>query len=269
MTYKYVFVVLVYKNLDVLHSFYESLNKLKSYRVIIVDSFYSEEVKKQCSKIALDYGSDFISIENKGYGYGNNIGIKYALNNYNFEYLIISNSDIKVLDISELDYLGLDKAVIAPSTKMLNGKKQNPDTAFKMDIIFRFTYDALVRESKFLYMLTHVITRLNREFFFLYSKLIRKKFYSIFSPHGSFFVVTKKALYELFPLFNEDMFLYNEEWYLALRCRQKQIPVIFYPKIKVLHLEGASSDEITQKMFRYNKESFDVLYKWAKKNKLI
>lgn len=35
-----------------------------------------------------------MNVENKGYSYGNNRGIEYCHNNYEYDYIIISNPDI-------------------------------------------------------------------------------------------------------------------------------------------------------------------------------
>lgn len=94
-----VYIVLVYKNIDVTEGFYNSLKGYSDYKVIVVNSFFDSQTEKQCKRMAEEHGSDYISIANKGFGYGNNIGIEYALRNYTFEYLIISNSDIVVKDI--------------------------------------------------------------------------------------------------------------------------------------------------------------------------
>lgn len=41
----------------------------------------------ECIKrISINDGCDFINIENKGYEFGNNIGFRYTLENYDFKY---------------------------------------------------------------------------------------------------------------------------------------------------------------------------------------
>ena len=102
--YDFVFIVLVYKNTLDLEEFFLSLNLLNT-KVIVVDSFYDEVTSMAFENIALKYSASYLRVENRGYGYGNNMGIKYALAHYSFRYLIISNADIvvKQLDISDLN----------------------------------------------------------------------------------------------------------------------------------------------------------------------
>lgn len=69
----------------------------------------------------------------------------------------------------------------------------------------------------------------------------------------------------LYPFFNEDMFLYNEELFLAEKCRLAGVPMFYYPKIDVLHLEGASSSEVKTIEFKCSKQSFEIFYEWYNK----
>jgi len=264
--YKYIFVVLVYKNTDVLEGFYASLQGLDSFKVIIVDSFYNESVREELRNIAAKQDSDFIGIENKGYGYGNNIGTQYAIENYDYDFLIISNSDIIIKKIDSLDKYRGESMVIAPKTVMMTGKHQNPDTPWELKFIYPMLSYALNHKNGLVYTFCHICTRLNREIFKLYSGLIRKEKYKVFSAHGSFFIVPKPAVDVLYPFFDNEMFLYNEEWYLALKARKYSIPVYYIPGIEVLHLEGASSGSIVYS--EHDRLSFNIL-NYKRKNNLI
>lgn len=264
--YKYVFVVLVYKNIDVLRDFFKSL-KISGYKVVVVNSYYDEVSMKDCQNVASTYRADFISIENKGYGYGNNVGAKYAIEHYEYDFLILSNSDIHVNAIDALDYLYNDMAVIAPYTHLPNGKVQNPNIPWRISGLFRLLKMAYDKESRLMLMLPHIMTRLSRELFRIYRLIVRRDFYKIYSCHGSFIVFTEKASKTLFPFFDERMFLYNEELYLAENCRRNGVSIYYCPKIDVLHLEGASSGGY--KGFERNKQSFNILYEWMEENGLL
>ena len=86
-----------------------------------------------------------------------------------------------------------------------------------------------------------------------------------FSAHGSFIILTYQAVSELSPIFHEDMFLYNEELYLAHRCKLLQIPVYYVPTLKVIHLEGASST-IQSNAWKNHEDSYRVLSSWMRKH---
>ena len=109
-----------------------------------------------------------------------------------------------------------------------------------------------------------MLTRFSREFFKLYRILIRKEFYRIYSCHGSFIIFTKKAVERLYPFFDDRMFLYNEELFLAENCRLKDVPIYYCPKIDILHLEGASTGHHLG--IDRNRASFAIFYEWMKEN---
>lgn len=267
MEFDYVFVVLVYKNTEVLKDFFRFLSIPKS-KVIVVNSYFDNKSLVECETIAENNCADFISVENKGYGAGNNIGIEYARKNYQFRFLIVSNSDVIIKDISALKLIKEKDIVIAPETRMLNGKGQNPDTPWELKFIYYPTFVALNKGIQWLYTATHVFTRLSRELFIFYTKIVRKEKYRIFSAHGSFIIFTYGAVNKLVPIFDDRMFLYNEEWFLAKRAQLFNIPVYYCPDIKILHLEGASSDRSDSFFFTQNRESFNILYEWIKTNSI-
>ena len=263
--YHIVFVVLVYKNIDVLKDFFESL-KLLDTKVVVVNSYYDDDSLLECQKVAENNDADFIAIPNKGYGYGNNVGTKFVMDHYDYDFLAISNSDIIIKTIGVLEKYKGEKMVIAPKTVMKTGKHQNPDTPWELKFIYPMLSYALNHKNGFVYTLCHICTRLNREIFNLYSSLIKKERYKIFSAHGSFFIVPKPAVDVLYPFFDNEMFLYNEEWYLALKARKYNIPIYYIPNIEILHLEGASSGAIVYS--EHDKDSFNIL-NYKRKRKLI
>lgn len=262
---KYVFVVLVYRNIDVLKDFFESL-RIVDYKVIVVNSYFDEVSLQQCRDVATHYKADFIPIKNKGFGYGNNVGTKYAMEHYEYDYLILSNSDIQINTISFLDNIIKDAAVLGPYTHLLNAKKQNPNIPWHLSCLIPLLHFAYKHNSERLLLIPHALTRISRELFRLYHWIKRGDLYKIYSCHGSFIIFTKQAADKLSPFFNEEMFLYNEELFLAEKCRLAAIPIYYCPKIDVLHLEGASSSSNSKTAFENNKQSFGILYKWLKSN---
>lgn len=265
--YKYIFVVLVYKNIDVLKDFFISLH-VKNSHVIVVNSYYNDSSLDECKATALKYGADFIPIENKGFGYGNNIGTQYAIDHYEFDYLILSNSDILLEDISFLNTLDHSNPfLIAPYIHLKEGKTQNPNIPWNIKILIPLLRFAYTNNNRLALKFAHILTRSSRELFKLYYSIFKKSNYKIYSCHGSFIIFTSSAANCLNPIFNDKMFLYNEELYLAEKCRRNNVPILYCPNIKILHLEGASSTSHKGLGFNYNKQSFDVFYDWFQQNK--
>ena len=265
MKYKCVFIVLVYKNIDVLRDFFKSLT-IDNYKIIVVNSYYDDTSLRECEEVAKHNGADFIPIENKGYGYGNNVGTKYAMEHYDYDFLILSNSDIEIKSLGKIEDFVEQNTVIAPNTVMRTGKHQNPDTPWELKFVYPILEYGYNSHKHWICMFCYMSTRMSREIFRIYKFFVRKKKYKIFSPHGSFVIFTKKAVDLLYPFFDERMFLYNEEWYLALKARGLKIPIFYVPSIEVLHYEGASTPNAVS--FDYNRQSFSILNKWRKENKL-
>lgn len=263
--YDIVFVVLVYKNIDVLEDFFKALHIPFSYHVIVVNSYFDADTEKACQVTAKSNYATFIPVPNKGYGSGNNIGCEYALEHFKFEHLIISNSDIIIKDLSFLKTFQNRTAVFAPETRMLNNHRQNPNIPFKSWGYMSFLKMGYKMDIPWIKEVGLAINRAYREALFLYLKLFKKDYVKVFSAHGSFIIFTIDAINRLKPVFNDKMFLYNEELFLAYKCRKAQIPIYYVPKLKVLHLEGASSTE-SDNSWKNKKESFNVLIGWLKEN---
>lgn len=259
-----VFVVLVYKNIDVLKDFFKTLQIPFSYHVIVVNSYFDADSEKACQITAKENGATFIPVQNKGYGTGNNVGCNYALENFMFRHLIISNSDIIVKEFSYLKKIQNTVAVLAPETRMLNGHRQNPNIPFNSMVYMSLLKMGYKMDIPWIKEVGLGVNRLYREFLFLYIKLFKKDYIKVFSAHGSFIILTYGALVKLMPLFNEKMFLYNEELFLAYKCKKASIPIYYVPKLKVLHLEGASSTE-NDNSWKNKKESFNILMEWLRK----
>lgn len=263
--FEVVFVVLVYKNIQVLRDFFASLVLPFSYRVIVVNSFYDSISEQECRSIALKNQADYLSVSNKGYGTGNNVGCQYAVDHYGFRFLALSNSDIIIMDMSVLSDLEQTKAVYAPDTRMENGHRQNPHIPVRFGFYMKLLDLSYRYKSERLMSVAFAINRFFRELFVFRTKLSGGRMVRVFSAHGSFIILTCQAVQDLMPLFNEEMFLYNEELFLAHRCKLRGIPVYYVPKLKILHLEGASSTS-SSNAWQNHEDSYNVLKRWLCEN---
>jgi GT2 family glycosyltransferase len=265
--YELVFVVLVYRNIEVLRQFFASLALSCNYRVIVVNSFCNQETEDACQALAAEKGADYISVPNKGFGAGNNTGCQYAIDHYQFRFLILSNSDVEIIDISRLHQMTDIRAVYAPDIVMKNGHHQNPNIPIKLYLYIKLLDLSYKYKIELLKTIALAINRLCREIFVVYLWLLRKNKIRIFSGHGSFVVITYRAVLDLSPVFLEEMFLYNEELYLGYRCRMKMIPIYYVPTLKVLHQEGASSTKQSN-AWKNHEDSYRVLTSWLRENRL-
>lgn len=251
-----VFVVLVYRNTQDLIDFFHHFN-LSNCRVIVVNSYYDDESDKEVRDIANKFDADFLSVPNKGYGAGNNAGCRYAMENYQFKYLVISNADV-MLERFDINYLEkYDDCIVAPKIINLRRKNQNPSTPF--------TPSHLKEEFKYwLYNGNHSILIW---FYYMLSRLEKCLFYcicfcrkAIFSAHGAFVIFPASVLRKLYPLYDERMFLFNEEEHLGRLSISKEIKTLYAPEIKIRHKEDGSMKIGNVNIFEQMKKSYLVYY---------
>lgn len=258
MTYDFVFVVLVYRNINDLKEFFLHYS-VRNSKVIVVNSFYDEESEMQFKQIAEKNYADFLSVPNKGYGAGNNRGIEYALKHYTFKYLVISNADVEIkrLFIADLEKYGV--GIFAPKIQTLSGKNQNPSCPFipslLTEIYKKWCYSRNHRKLIWFYYMS---SRLKKCLFYILGKNRRR----IFSAHGAFVIFSADITKELFPFYSETMFLFNEEEHLGRLAKSHGIKTLYVPEIIIKHKEDGSIKLASIHDFEMKKQSFEVYYNY-------
>lgn len=237
--YDYIFVVLVYRNTMDLMDFLESANQtVKNYKVIIVNSYYDEQTKNTIEQIAKENSCDFINVENKGYSFGNNVGIEYATRKYQYKYLIVSNPDII---IKQFDFKpdAASEDIIAPCVIAASGKHQNPMMIHKSNVSEWLIYHGFKKDLQLLWIAGVALNRLRREIGILCNK--ERKSYPIYCAHGSFLLLSRLAVEKLgVRPYDENMFLFAEESVLAQKAQNLGLKTIYYDDIRVFHKEDGS-----------------------------
>lgn len=238
--YDLIFIALVYGNTTDVVELIESAERVNcSSKFIIVNSYYDDESMKQCLNIANKYGCDFLNTGNKGYGSGNNRGIEYALKQYTFDFLVVSNPDTV---IQELDYRylsSLKSNVIGPMIITSTGKNQNPFYVRKK-IFPSAEYKFLSSRNKLGYYSIIAINKLIKHAFFAGMKLRKIHEKKVYAVHGSFVIFSYAALKNLGTVFDENIFLFCEEMVLAEEMKYKKIEAIYTDRIKIYHKEDGS-----------------------------
>lgn len=238
---KFVFVILVYKNSSDLVECIESIKeKVSDYRIIVVNAFFDKKTKDIIEKISKENNCVFLNIENKGYSFGNNRGIEYATNHFDYQYIIISNPDIIIKDFDEQQIdAHREYEIIAPLIKTKSGKKQNPMAVKNSHLSSSLIYNGLKKNKKFLFVFGIALGKLNRSFFSLFH-LSRRKPYRIYCAHGSFVIFRKNAIDLLGLLYDENMFLFAEEDVVAYKAHKNNIAIGQFNSINIFHKEDGS-----------------------------
>lgn len=235
-----VFVVLVWRNAGDLSDFLASLQKAcpVSYRAVVVNSFCDEESRRQAEQVSRGAGCDFLSVENRGYGSGNNRGIAYARAHYTFRWLAVCNPDTVLQNLPAAFFRMAPQGVWGPEIRTRTGKRQNPCMPLPSPLR-EALLKAYARHPRFRAGFFAAIA-LNKSERILYHLFLGRVQHRVYALHGSFLLFSAPALAQLGDPFDPRMFLFREEDYLARRCRQLGILMIFDPELRVFHKEDGS-----------------------------
>lgn len=237
--YEYIFVVLVYRNTNDLGEFIESVNQfVENFKIVVVNSYYDEYTKKLAKKIAEENTCDFINVENKGYSYGNNVGIEYATKKYSYKYLVVSNPDV-IIEKFDFNPNDSGRDIVAPCIITASGKSQNPMMVKRSKISEWLIYHGFKNSAKPFLIAGIGINRINRELALQFNK--NRDEYPIYCAHGSFLLLSHEAIEKIGTKpYDENMFLFAEESVLASRAEKTHLKTIYSNSIKVLHKEDGS-----------------------------
>lgn len=238
-----IFVVLVYRNTDDIIDFIKSASaKVENYKIIVVNSYFDDKSRDIFETIAKEYSCDFINVENKGYGYGNNVGIAHAMKEYGFDYLIVSNPDIEIKEFStELLSKSNTQGLIGPLITARKGKAQNPYWAIRNPFCEWLIYQGYKRKNRVYILAGTAFNRFIRETFLLFFFYVaRKRYTPVFAVHGSFVIFPRPLLTKIGMPYDENIFLFGEEADIAYDLHKRKIKSYITKDISVLHKEDGS-----------------------------
>lgn len=174
---------------------------------------------------------------NLGYASGNNIGYKYAKENFNgIKYVAICNPDV-ILNENCLNKILLMFQKY-PEYKALSGRMKNLSGNFnESPYLFKPTYFEALADCFFI----------TRRIWKIFSKVrcnvdSNKDIQTVYGLPGCFFVVNIEDLSEM-ELFDEHTFLYYEENILAKKMEQKKLKRGIVPSAFYIHNHSISVDK--------------------------
>lgn len=250
-------VILNYNDYETTSNMLDMIKDYKSLdNIIVVDNNSTDDsyniLKKYDNKKIDVIKSD----HNGGYSSGNNVGIKYLLDNYNVDYVIISNPDITVKDkdiselVKELDNDSSIK-VIAPNISELGDIKRGwmlPD--YYGEIITIANTRQRFHKRYGLYNDDHYNDKLSK----------------VEAVSGCFFIIRSDVLKEI-NLFDEGTFLYYEENILGNILKKKGYDTYILNTVTVTHNLSQSVDKSIKKLKKYKILVKSLMYYEKKYNK--
>lgn len=231
-----------------------------TYQIIVVDNASPNNsymlLKKRYQN--LPYITFLRSTTNIGFAQGNNLGYQYAVQQFHSDFVIIANNDTEFIQsnfLSEMIHLYKKQsyAILGPDIQNISGFHQSPyrdhiisDKELTRWIRNRRLWLTFLQINKIL-KITHYIP-----FFQDYYK--RRSTAGIPDSdkwsseqhnvvlHGSCIIfsplyITSSPQYAFYP----DTFMYCEEDILAYICYSKNLPILYSPKLQILHKESVST----------------------------
>lgn len=239
--YSFIFVVLVYKNYNDLMQFVPQVKEIRTRcKIIVVNSYYSQETYDTIKDYCAQNECDFLNVPNKGYGAGNNAGIRYAMENYYFNYLVVCNSDVDIKQFPMELKDGYSDKVVAPYITNIEGKFQNPYWVHFSYLGEKLMYLGYKRHVKLLLMAGIALFKIPRELFVLWFKHTPKREAIVAGAHGCFVLFPYKVLKQIGTPYDENMFLFAEESLLAHTLKKSGIKTVMTKDIEIVHHECGS-----------------------------
>lgn len=266
--FKYGIVILNYNShadtIDLTNSLL-SFN-IPTLKIVIVDNCSSlegfDEVKAKF--LILPNVHIIENKENRGYGYGNNIGIKY-LSDSGVRYIVISNPDITINSphvLDEMFYIikenkypviapqvfNLKSQIINPSNRKRPSRKEIDKMKLKHATVFKFLYYCVLSLT---YLLS--FNKWNRKMR-KYQHDVDVKTTEVYRVHGSFFMIDVDFFISnnMFPVFDENVFLFFEEYIIAEKVKTCSAKLLLINYVNVIHKEDTSQKKNVIDRIRYD-----------------
>lgn len=234
-------------------STYSLANKLLSFEcldyVVVVDNASSDNSKDQLSIIRNPKYFFIPKEQNLGYGEGNNIGVFFSKRNLNCTHSLILNPDVDIEEKTVKDLINTYSRedscfIVAPSS--FSGNKR---IVWKV----RGLIDLVFSQEMFL-------SRLFKIPFYNESYFIGQEYCEVDAVLGACLMVDTYK-FEKIGGYDKNMFLYEEENYLALKCKSFNYKTIVL--CNSLYIHNHKRDDLkslSQQLITRNRMNNSLLY---------
>lgn len=209
------------------------------YKIYLIDN-HSTVSMTQAQQIKLkELGAVvFLNTENRGYAAGNNIGLQMAAED-GCDQMMVCNPDVRFVDNSigvlcQFAATQNDAAIVGPLLYDEDGKYHPTSMRIKL------TASGKIKNMFLSTPFRPLFRKFENAF---YSSEPFSKPEKVFSVAGSCFLITQKGYAQVFP-FDENTFLYEEEYILGCRIEGKGLSAYVVPETKVIHSYAASTGGI-------------------------
>lgn len=225
----------------------------KDYRICIVDNASTKEKEQTVLKkgvYAITHTDLLFLNDNRGYAHGNNEGVKYLMDKYDLDFIVIMNPDVEIKVKGTIDRLleaieGTKYCGVQPIvwTQSMKGEKENLTSIRRV-----YSYTDCLIENNFL--LKRIFKKRSMYQVF-YEQRPYKENIEFDIPSGAFFIVNTSLIKELGELFDDRTFLYSEEIILGYRLKKLNLKMLFVPHEYVTHEGGKSIGSNSKKVTKF------------------
>ncbi|WP_238915448.1 glycosyltransferase family 2 protein [Clostridium sp. YIM B02555] len=207
------------------------INKIKNYleidKIVVIDNKSTNDSLKILKKYISEKIHVIESEDNKGYAYGNNVGIRYAIQKFNPEYITIANPDVifensTIREMKKFLKQNLDVAAVNTKIKNIKGQYEPGGTnipTIKEDFKSMFLLNEVFKKKE--------INNFNEEYV---------NYQIIF---GCFFMIRSKVI-EQIGMFDERTFLFGEERILGYKIKSIGMRQVTLNNLECIHEHSKS-----------------------------
>lgn len=221
------------------------LEMIKSYKsldlIIVVDNNSTDNSYEELKKIKNNKIIILRSDKNGGYGYGNNIGIKFAIKKYKKCNIIISNPDIEVTDdtikqMSEYSSNNPNVAIVSPVIK----EHETLNRGWKLSCGYK----------EMLLSIPLIGRKLKNKIIGYSNSHYKKESSKVDVISGCFFMI-KSNIFKRINYFDENLFLYYEENVICSKIKKLNYDVMVLNYCSVIHNHSVSIDKSHNVLSKY------------------
>ncbi len=219
------------------------LEDIKNYKIldkiVVVDNKSTDDSVKKLKRYENNKIKLIEAKENKGYAAGNNLGIKYLIEEEKIDNIIISNPDIIVTEksiktlIKDLENKEID--CIAPRIKEPNGISRG----WKLPTFYS---EVLSNIPFFRRFEQNLLNYKNEDY--------QSDFTPVEVVKGCFFIIKKEAIEDIHYL-DENTFLYYEEIIMGYNLKRKSYRTMVDNRVEVIHALSQSVDKNVNRIRKF------------------
>lgn len=214
------------------------VNSIKDYSrinyIIVVDNKSPDNSLERLKTLETDRIIVISSGKNGGYGYGNNCGIKYAIDVLDCDYCIVANPDVIFSEdilypmISFLDN-NSNYGVVAPYQKGTTKQAWKKTGVFKDQLFYNILLNKLFNPR------------------YYPDAYYKQSYCDVYAVKGCFLMFRSDAIKSI-DYYDEDFFLFEEEKVIAYKLEQHNLKSAVLTNIEYIHNHSVSIKKTFKKL---------------------